>query len=368
MKLLSLCDPTQYKRPPLDVPTFYRQLASDSRVQFYHMPSPWALSQSQRLPVVEAIATPRSLPYAEFVTLGDRTSQLTNLEEIDLVFCRTLKPYAPDYLTKLSRWEAFTTFVNSPSHKCRQMEADFLLSVAAPYMSETIVTDHCSEARAFFETHQVVVAKTENSTGGRGVFKIFYESGEYCVDNILTGLGRFSQFSHVMRFLQSASASSRLRSRTSGQSSKIQFSRYLANTSRGDKRVVVVDGEIYGSYLRKSQSGHWVNNVSADGQCSLADVSAVEKDAIARTVGHYQRMGLHTLGYDFLMDDEGTWRISEINAGNIGGFARLEMLTGQPIMAKFIDWLLTFSEQKKREKQPILGLFSQASHMVAAAL
>ena len=108
---------------------------------------------------------------------------------------------------------------------------------------------------------------------------------------------------------------------------------------------MVVDGEIYGSYLRRSKSGHWVNNVSADGECTLVDISIEERDAIAHTVGHYQRMGLHTLGYDFLMDDDGTWRISEINAGNIGGFARLELLTGRPVMDRFIGWLLDFASR-----------------------
>ncbi len=60
---------------------------------------------------------------------------------------------------------------------------------------------------------------------------------------------------------------------------------------------------------------------------------------------HYQQRGLHTLGYDFLLDDQGSWCISEINAGNIGGFARLEQLTGKPIMKKLIDWLITFAQQ-----------------------
>ncbi|MEL6816582.1 MAG: hypothetical protein AAFP03_17500, partial [Cyanobacteria bacterium J06598_3] len=53
-------------------------------------------------------------------------------------------------------------------------------------------------------------------------------------------------------------------------------------------------------------------------------------------------------GYDFLMDDDGTWRISEINAGNIGGFARLELLTGQPVMNRLIDWLIEYAQRSQR--------------------
>ncbi|MFK8184867.1 MAG: RimK family alpha-L-glutamate ligase [Phormidesmis sp.] len=359
MKLLSLCDPTQYKRPPLDVPAFYQKLASDKRVTFYHMPAPDVTAVGELLPDVRAIATPNSLTYNEFVTLGNSTSQTLSLEDIDLVFCRTLKPYAPTYLNKLSQWENFTQFVNSPSSKQRQMAANFLLSIAESYMPETIVTARCDEAHQFFEQHQVIVAKTENSTGGRGVFKIYYENGQYCVDNILTGIGTFANFSKVMGFLQSDCVS--------GSCEAIQFSRYLPNTLAGDKRVVVVDGEIYGSYLRKSKSGHWVNNVSADGTCTLADISANEREAIAQTVGHYQQMGLHTLGYDFLMDDDGTWRISEINAGNIGGFARLEQLTGEPVMNRLIDWLLAFANAHRSIQNSVQRSVNDAPETAAKA-
>lgn len=372
MKLLSLCDPTQYKRPPLDVPAFYQQLARDRRVTLYHMPAPDVITGGDQLPEIRAIAAPNSLTYSEFVSLGDQPSQIISLEDIDLVFCRTLKPYAPTYLNKLSQWEHFTQFVNSPISKQRQMEADFLLSIAQPYMPDTIVTARCDEAHAFFEKHQVIVAKTSNSTGGRGVFKIYYENGQYCVDNILTGTGTFPDFSHVMKCLQSDCIN--------GNCEAIQFCRYLPNTIAGDKRVVVVNGEIYGSYLRKSKSGHWVNNVSADGTCTLAGISEDEREAIAQTVGYYQQMGLHTLGYDFLMDDDGTWRISEINAGNIGGFARLEQLTGEPVMNRLIDWLLAFAQvpsnlqhsvncdpEKRTEKAPektiISREFSEDSHL-----
>ena len=343
MKLLSLCDPTQYRRPPLDVPTFYQQMALDPRVTFYHVPTNDAIATFEALPKgspqVSAIPARGTLSYEAFVALKNAASQSISLESIDLVFCRTLKPFHLDYLNVLSQWERFTRFVNSPSGKQVQMRPDFLLNIAQGYMPEAIATHQCDKAFAFFEKHSTIVAKRANSTGGRGVFKVHYQNGVYHIDNVLTGSGTFATFSQVMKYLNT------------GQSDPIQFCRYLANTTAGDKRVVVVDGEIYGSYLRRSKSGHWVNNVSADGECILTDITGDERAAIENTVGYYQKLGLHTLGYDFLMDDDGTWKISEINAGNIGGFARLELLTGKPIMARLIDWLITYS-QRPRVGQP----------------
>ena len=104
-------------------------------------------------------------------------------------------------------------------------------------------------------------------------------------------------------------------------------------------RVVVVDGEIYGGYLRRSADGHWVQNVSLGGGCELVPVGSTERVAIAATFQAYQRAGIHVLGYDFLRDDDGSWRLSEINAGNVGGLDRLEHLGVRGVTDRFVDWL-----------------------------
>ncbi|MBE9070525.1 hypothetical protein IQ260_28170 [Leptolyngbya cf. ectocarpi LEGE 11479] len=338
MKLLSICDPTQYSSPPLDVPTFYKNLSADPRVEFYHLPTPGVFTSTP--PHVAAVSSTGKLTYPAFIELGTHPPVKLDLNDIDLIFCRTLKPFPSGYLDALGQWETWTRFVNSPTSKQQQIKSDFLLKVAEEYIPETIVTADETIALAFFEQFQIIVAKQANSTGGKGVFKIWFEAGAFYVDNALDGTRSFSDFLAVMTYLQT------------GQTEPLQFCRFLQRTDAGDKRVVVVDGEIYGSYLRRSKRGHWVNNVSIDGECTLADISAEEVEAIQQTVKHYQALGLHTLGYDFLMDDDRTWRISEINAGNIGGFARLELLTGQPVMDRFIDWLIDYA---RRPKQCAIG-------------
>lgn len=345
MKLLSICDPTRYGSPPLDVPTFYQRLSADPRVGFYHLPTPNVFTQS--LPEVQVIPSSGDLTYEAFLKLGERVIDSIPLSEIDVVFCRTLKPFPTGYLDQLSLWETSTRFVNRPSSKKEQIKLDFLLKVAQDYMPAAIATANWQEALAFFEQFQVIVAKQANSCGGRGVFKIWYENQQFYVDHVLAGTRTFSKFAEVMTYLQG------------GMQQPLQFCRYLQHTDAGDKRVVVVDGEIYGSYLRRSKSGHWVNNVSLDGECTLAEITPEEVEAIENTVGPYQALGLHTLGYDFLLDDDGIWRISEINAGNIGGFARLELLTGQPVMNRLIDWLLDYAQRPRLELiNPSLGVVS----------
>lgn len=335
INFLAICNPDLYKSPPLDVPTFYRHVAQDSRINFYHLPTNNVFQSSPSNPKIQVASVPNQLTYEQLLQLNSQANQWHNLDSFDLVFCRTLKPFPPNYLQQLSSWEKYTKFINTPSNKIEQIEADFLLKVAGDYLPETIVTDDDETAFTFWEKHQIVIAKQVNSCGGRGIFKITSEDGLFLVDNLNLGTEIFNDFSQVIKYAQG----------TTNQ--PLQLVRYLNKVNQGDKRVVVVDGEIYGAYIRISESGHWVNNVSGDGKCYLSDVSELEKEAIAATVVHYQQRGLHTLGYDFLMDDNGNWVISEINAGNIGGFARLQELTGQPVMNKFIDWLVKFAQSNQ---------------------
>ena len=339
VRLLCICDPRAYPRLSSEIPLFYQRLARDAQASSFHLPATAVLDCDFNQPAPIPVATlPSMLSYDDFLDLNrvalepdegrDNAAIVPASNDFDLIFCRTLKPFPPGYLQQLSRWEQFANFVNSPSRKIEQLHPEFLLQVAADYLPDTIVTNDSEQAQSFFERHRTIVAKRANSCGGRGVFKIWYQDRHFSVDNLNSGLYTFSCFKAVMTYIQ-------------GQPSEpMQLMRYLNRVDAGDKRVLVVDGEIYGAFVRRSKSGYWVNNISGDGECEPAEVSAAEREAIVRTVGQYRDRGLVTLGYDFLQDEDGTWRISEINAGNIGGFARLETLTHQPILQRFISWLV----------------------------
>ncbi len=333
MKILCICEPSKYQRASSDIPIFYQRLALDPRASSFHLPVENVFksdrSKDSHICVAPVVGT---LSYNRFLQLNLQAQQWHPLESFNLVFCRTLKPFPQGYLDRLRSWETYTQFVNSPTGKIEQIHPSFLWQVAGKYTPEMVVTSNSDEAQAFFERHRTIVAKRANSCGGRGVFKIWYQDRRFKIDNIGTRSAEFSEFAHLMNYLQ-------------GQSPQpVQLMRYLRRVDEGDKRVIVVDGEIYGAFIRRSKSGYWVNNISGDGECYLAEVSDAEREAIDNTISHYRDRGLLTLGYDFLQDEEGIWRISEINAGNIGGFAKLEALTNQPIMQRFISWLIDFGQ------------------------
>ena len=329
MNLLCICEPDRYRRPQLDVPATYQAFANDPRLNLFHTPTHTVRSSRFAL----ATSVPQNLSHQTFLSLNSAAMQRLPVANFDVIFCRTLKPFPQGYLERLSRWLRYSKFVNHPLGIQRQIEPDFLLRVAQAWMPAAIATANTTEAQVFFEQHGTIVAKRPNSCGGRGVFRVRYRDRQFEVDNISLGLRRFESFSSVMTYLRP------------NPPAALQFVRYLTTVHAGDKRVLVVDGEIYGAYLRRSCSGHWVQNVSLDGACSLAEIGDAERDAIARTVPFYRALGLHTLGYDFLLDERGDWLIGEINAGNIGGFARLQQMTGEPVCDRFASWLIEFANR-----------------------
>jgi len=332
MNILLISNPGLYPSMNFDVPNCYQVISQKKRVNLFHLDSQQVMKQEPESDCILATKVTNRLTHQDFLELENRPKKSYLLQDFGLVFCRTLKPFPTGYLDRLSSWEKITKFVNSPSRKKEQISADFLYKVAKNWIPETTVTNDWQEAKRFWEKHQTIVSKQVNSCGGRGVFKIWHEDGLFQVDNFQVGLRSFPHFSEVINYCKGSTEA------------PLQLVRYLDRVNQGDKRVVVVDGEIYGAYLRRSKTGHWVNNVSGDGECLLAEISDFERNAIADTVGAYQERGLHTLGYDFLQDDDGRWCISEINAGNIGGFARLEELTQTPVMDRFIDWLIDFAK------------------------
>lgn len=332
MKLLCICDPTSYPNEAADVARFYRYVAGHPNIELYHLPVSGVFAE--RWAHIAAIQVSKPLNHGQFLSLNERPPQLLALSELDLVFCRTLKPFPAGYLQKLVSWEQYTRFVNRPSRKIEQISPHFFLTVANRFIPDAIATDNWREGMTFQNEFKTIIAKRANSCGGRGVFKIWRQNNLFQVDNFFQGHCAFLTFQAVMGYLQQ------------NTDQPIQFFRYLPRTQAGDKRIIVVDGEIYGSLLRRSRSGHWVNNVSGDGDCIHARITKQEELAIANTVSAYQQRELHTLGYDFLMDNDGSWRLSEINAGNVGGFGRLSDLTKEPILERLTYWLIHFGTRQ----------------------
>lgn len=321
MKLLCITDPKTH--PPFDTTVeLYNKLAGDKRIDLFHT-SPIACMAGGE---ISFSPVPEPLAFEQFLALTD-DKEKKPWSFFDAVYVRADKPFPPGFYDTLSRFEGETRFINSP-RGCEIVSRRSFLARFSEHMPVDLFTRDAEEIRRFIEEHREVVVKREISYGGKGVYRTSLQDEGVEVDNVVEGKTSYSTLNEAVSALLAL------------DNEPLQLVRYLKNGSYGDKRVLVVGSEIFGAFLRRSSSGHWVHNITSGGSFELAEVTDKEREIIHATLPHYHEEGVYTLGYDFLMDDDGSWTLSEINAGNIGGYGRLEQLTGEAVYSRLINWII----------------------------
>ena len=128
---------------------------------------------------------------------------------------------------------------------------EFLLKAAGQFTPPAVVTSEQNVAQHFLHEHETMVVKRSNSCGGRGVYKVSPDpQGCFVTDNVIEGPQTFPSFSEMFCHIRKDS------------SEPVLLMSYLPRVMEGDRRIVVMDGEIFGTYIRRSKSGHWIQNVS----------------------------------------------------------------------------------------------------------
>ncbi len=326
MKLLCITDPKTH--PHFDTTiSLYKACATHPEIDFFHAPvnSIDCSNQFKVVPISGEIST------NDFMRLDKHPLQVIESSELDLVFCRADEPVPIDFFQNLSHLEAKVRFVNRPSQIVHTRRKDFLEEYGKAYLPAHIFSSSYKEIEDFFQQFNPIVAKMNISYGGAGVFKIWQDNHGVHTDNVKEGLISYPSLKDVVQHLSELDADH-----------DYEFVQFLQNIDAGDKRVFVVDGEIYGAILRKSQTGTWVHNVTSGAAYYASTVTEREREIIANTYDHYSRRGVYTLGYDFLMGNNGEWVLSEVNAGNIGGYDWHQEVAGEPTMDRLIQWLLNF--------------------------
>lgn len=122
--------------------------------------------------------------------------------------------------------------------------------------------------------------------------------------------------------------------------------KYLKNVTEGDKRILVVNGNVIGASLRIPAAGQWLCNVSQGGTSVLAEVRPEEHAMIAAVAPVLLEKGIVIFGVDTLTDDNGKRVLSELNTNSIGGFPQAEAQTGRPILQQTIDEIYNYLQAR----------------------
>ena len=227
--------------------------------------------------------------------------------DVDVVLMRQDPPFDLSYITACHMLEMIsdrTLVLNDPAG-VRSSPEKILPLLFPDLMPPTLVSRDPQAIAAFRETHHDIIVKPLYGFGGVGVFRLRPDDSN--LDSLLELF--FS---------------------TSREPVMVQA--FLPAVSEGDKRIMLVDGEVVGALNRRPKSGQVRSNLVVGGTAEATELSDADHH-ICRTIGpELRRRGLVLAGIDVIAG-----RLTEINVTSPTGVQAIKKLSGIDIPAIFWD-------------------------------
>ena len=227
-----------------------------------------------------------------------------DLSDFDVVWLRQDPPFDMHYITSthlLDRLKPGTLVVNDPFWVRNYPEK--LLVLDFPDLTPpTSIARDLTTIKAFKEKHGDIILKPLYGNGGAGVFRLDRQ------DRNLTSLHElFTGFSREPLIVQ----------------------KFLPDVSKGDKRVILVDGEPVGAINRVPAQGETRSNMHVGGRPEKIGLSDRDREICAAIGPLLKEKGQIFVGIDVIGD-----YLTEINVTSPTGIQELERFDGVNIAAK----------------------------------
>ncbi len=229
-------------------------------------------------------------------------------EQADVVLMRQDPPFDLGYITAthlLERIADRTLIVNDPVSVRNAPEKVFVLDYAR-FMPPTLVTRSLDEARAFLAEHGEIVVKPLHGNGGKAIFHV-RAGGE----NLSALIEVFNQTWREPHMVQA----------------------FLPAVAKGDKRIVLVDGEVAGAINRLPGEGEIRSNLAVGGSAQKTELTPREREICDALGPELKKRGLLFVGIDVI---GGEW-LTEINVTSPTGIVAIETFDGTDVAGLIWD-------------------------------
>jgi glutathione synthase len=246
---------------------------------------------------------PGQAPHASF----EAALMLDLRKDVDVVLMRQDPPFHMGYITAahiLELVQPDTLVVNDPAG-VRSSPEKVLPLMFPELQPPTLVTRDVRLVREFRERHGDIVLKPLHGHGGAGVLKIGRDDS-----NLEAVVGLFAQM-WPEPFIAQA---------------------FLPSVVEGDKRIMLIDGEVVGGINRRPPPGAIRSNLVVGGKAEATELSAREREICAQIGPELKRRGLIFVGIDVIGG-----MLTEINVTSPTGARALKNLAGVDAVAKMWD-------------------------------
>jgi glutathione synthase len=197
-----------------------------------------------------------------------------------------------------------TLVVNDPAH-VRNAPEKLFVTHFPELMPPTLITSDRAEILAFRREHKDIIVKPLFGNGGAGVFHIEPDD-----ENLNALLELFTQLYREPIIVQ----------------------RYVPEVRRGDKRIILVDGQAAGAVNRVPAAGEARSNLHVGGRPVKSALSARDREICEAIGPALKERGLIFVGIDVIGD-----YLTEINVTSPTGIQEINRLDGVRLEVRVWD-------------------------------
>jgi glutathione synthase len=228
--------------------------------------------------------------------------------DADVVLMRQDPPFDLGYITAthlLERIQGETLVVNDPAAVRNAPEKIWVLDFAR-FMPPTLLTRSAALARRFLDEHGSIVVKPLHGNAGKAVFKVGPDGA-----NLASLIEMFNSAYREPHVVQA----------------------FVPEISEGDKRIVLIDGEVAGAVNRIPGEGEIRSNLAVGGSAAKTELTGGEREICAALGPELKRRGLLFVGIDVI---GGKW-LTEINVTSPTGIVAIDRFNGTDTPALIWD-------------------------------
>lgn len=306
MRFLFIMDPASHMLPDRDTTfAFMRGAMARGHECLHCLPRALEVHKGLVFAWVTPVTVSDTPPH---VTTGQK--ERVDLGQLDAIFVRNDPPFDPEYLHQTQILDLVankTLVINSPRGLREANEKLFALQFHELMPRSAVLADR----DGIFETVQ--------GFGGRAVIKVLDGAGGIGV------LGLDAEDKNARGIVDIMTREGR---------DQVMIQEYQPAVREGDKRVLMLDGELLGAILRVPRKDDLRANIHAGGSVALTQLTPKEQH-IADVVGPRLRAeGLYFVGLDFIGE-----KLIEVNVTSPTGIQELGRLSGTKPEETVIEWV-----------------------------
>jgi glutathione synthase len=235
--------------------------------------------------------------------------QMLCLEEMDVVFMRTDPPVTIPYLYVTQILDLIdpqkTLVLNAPRGLQAANEKLYALNFIE-VMPETIVSSEASVIRDFVEKREAGVLKPLGGKAGEGI--LILEWGDRNLNSLIEISTKWGR-------------------------EPVMIQSYLPAAKEGDKRIILLNGEVIGAVNRIPTGSEFRGNMAVGGRVAQTEVTAADRKICDAVAPKLREDGLYFVGIDVI----GGY-LTEVNVTSHTGIREIDRLNNSQIGLSVIEW------------------------------